>query len=89
MYTYIHILHKHTHTHTHTHTHMHTHMHTQVQDLGKGSTQEAEESKRNARESHVLASSLQTKMQEMVLDMAEITKARILKSTLYWACAFT
>ena len=27
---------------------------------GKGSTQEAEESKRNARESHVLASSLQT-----------------------------
>ena len=39
--------------------------------------------------SHVLASSLQTKMQEMVLDMAEITKARILKSTLYWACAFT
>ena len=57
--------------------------------MGKGSTQEAEESKRNARESHVLASSLQTKMQEMVLDMAEITKARILKSTLYRACAFT
>ena len=57
--------------------------------MGKGSTQEAEESKRNARESHVLASSLQTKMQEMVLDMAEITKARILKSTLYCACAFT
>ena len=44
---------------------------------------------RNARESHVLASSLQTKMQEMVLDMAEITKARILKSTLYCACALT
>ena len=36
-----------------------------------------------ARESHMLASSLQTKMQEMVLDMAEITKAHILKSTLY------
>ena len=31
----------------------------------------------------MLASSLQTKMQEMVLDMAEITKAHILKSTLY------
>ena len=65
------------------------HTHTQAEGLGKGSTQEAEESKRNARESHVLASSLQTKMQEMVLDMAEITKARILKSTLYCACAFT
>ena len=57
--------------------------------MGKGSTQEAEESKRNARESHVLASSLQTKMQEIVLDMSEITKARILKSTLYCACALT
>ena len=64
-------------------------MHTQAEGLGKGSSQEAEESKRNARESHVLASSLQTKMQEMVLDMAEITKARILKSTLYCARAFT
>ena len=76
-------------SHTHTNTHTHIRTHTQAGGIGKGSTQEAEESKRNARESHVLASSLQTKMQEMVLDMAEITKARILKSTLYWACAFT
>ena len=63
--------------HIHTHTHTHAHTHTPAVGIGKGSTQEAEESKRNARESHVLASSLQTKMQEMVLDMEEITKARI------------
>ena len=42
--------------------------------------------------SHVLARASKpslTKMQEMALDMAEITKARILKSPLYCVCAFT
>ena len=62
--------------------------HTQAEAIGNGSTQEAEESKRIARESHALASSLQTKMQEMVLDMAEITKARILKSK-FRLCLYT
>jgi hypothetical protein len=48
---------------------------TWAEGIAKGSTQDCEESKRIASESHVLASSLQTKMQDLVQDMAEITKA--------------
>jgi len=48
---------------------------TLAEGIAKGSTQDGEESKRIASESHVLASSLQTKMQDLVQDMAEINKA--------------
>ena len=47
---------------------------TLAEGIAKGSFQDGEESKRIARESHVLASSLQTTMQDLLQDMAEITK---------------
>jgi hypothetical protein len=47
---------------------------TLAEGIAKGSSQDGEESKRIARESHVLASSLQTTMQDLLQDMAEITK---------------
>jgi hypothetical protein len=47
---------------------------TLAEGIAKASSQDGEESKRIARESHVLASSLQTRMQTLLQDMAEITK---------------
>jgi hypothetical protein len=63
---------------------------TLAEGIAKGSSQDGEEIKRIARESHVLASSLQTTMQDLLQDVAEITTLRAdIQVVLYDPSSFT